>query len=183
MQQDSGGYQENHYFCWKYVVVPWICVSSSGSNQLSLQGSLFYDPYKVTGSGPSYTALASTINESMANVTEIEVSHWDWYFHIGNGDGNPPPPNYPPSQYGDPVTDASVLIGACARSSSSTINSLGATTDGSTLGNNCFGASITCTNGTVRVCSSALRRCRMKAAKAHASALSVSALKTESGAP
>ena len=148
VQQDNGGYQENHYFCWNWIF-PWICVSTSGSNRLSLQGSLFYDPYKVTNSGPSYTALADSVNESRANVTEIEVGYWDWYFHVGGGDGYQPPPGYPPSQYGDPVTDASVLIGACAQSSSSTINSLGATVDGSTLAPNCFGASsLMCTNGT-----------------------------------
>jgi hypothetical protein len=147
VQQDTGGYQESHYFCWNWIF-PWICVSRSGSNTLTLQGSLFYDPYKVYGSGPSYTAFAGPISRSASNVTEIEVGEWDWFFQIGGGDGFPPPPGYPPSQYGSPVTDASVLVGACARSSSSTINSYGATADGSTLAQNCFGASITCLNGT-----------------------------------
>src|SRR5207237_6753751 len=106
------------YFCWKFGVIPWICESTSGSNQLRLDGSLFYNPSLLTGSGASYTAVAYTTSQIAANVSDITFSRWAVCFGYGCAG----------------ASEASAMVGACSRSISGTIPSTGATADGSIFG-------------------------------------------------
>lgn len=131
IDQDTGGYQESHSFCWKFGFIPWICTSSSGSNRLTLQGSLFWDPSLQTGTGPSYTALAYSTAPTQSNVTNITFSRWSICFGFGCAG----------------ASEASLLVGACEQGTSAAVPSLGATAEGRWLPQNCWGGGVTCNPG------------------------------------
>jgi hypothetical protein len=130
IDQETGGYQESHYFCWNFVI-PWICTSSSGTNQLTLNGTLFWDPSLQTGTGPSYTALAYSTAPTQSNVTNITFSRWSVCFGFGCAG----------------ASEASLLVGACQRGTNLAVPSWGATADGRILPQNCFGGGVTCNPG------------------------------------
>ncbi len=130
IDQETGGYQESHYFCWK-VIIPWICTSSSGSNRLTLNGTLFWDPSYQTGTGPSYTAVAYSTAPTQSNVTNITFSRWSVCFGFGCAGSS----------------EASLLVGACQQGTSLAVPSSGATADGRTLPQNCWGGGVTCSSG------------------------------------
>ena len=73
VDQETGGYQESHSFCWKGpcpFCIPWICTNSSGTNQLHLDGEL-WNPGAFSG---------EPFNQTSSNVTHIEFNAWSICF-------------------------------------------------------------------------------------------------------
>jgi len=145
--QEVGGFQLHAYHCGAFG----LCYYSTGTNALSIEGKGFYDPYKLTtappgqypppppppgGSGASYTALARTWPlTTQSNVTRIKFSEYAWFFGAG-----------------DYAVPASIMTGACARTSSSAVTSTGASADGNILSNECYGAGVTCNANSPILC-------------------------------
>lgn len=131
VDQVLGGYQESTYFCWNGpcpFCVPWICTSHSGTNVLSLSGSLFIDLYLLNGVGPSTTTPWDTISQSVQNQPHLKLESYQYCFGACSGN-----------------TEAGAMVGACAQDSSQAIPSIGATADGRTLG--CAIPGVTCSSG------------------------------------
>jgi len=107
VDQETGGYQESHSFCWKGpcpFCIPWICTNSSGTNQLHLDGEL-WNPGAFSG---------EPFNQTSSNVTHIEYNAWSICFTA------------------EPCGDAGNLVGACEEHWSAAIPSIGRTTAGTT---------------------------------------------------
>jgi hypothetical protein len=133
VDQETGGYQVSHYFCFKGpcpFCVPWVCSSSSGTNLLHLTGTLWGDRYLLNGVGPSTTEAFDTIDQPAQNQDHIELNSWSVCFALGCAG----------------ASEAAALVGACEAHSSQAIPSIGATADGRTV--NCPGpAGVTCSSG------------------------------------
>src|SRR5216684_1602309 len=119
IDQETGGYQESHYFCWNGpcpFCIPWICTSSSGTNSLSMQGTL----YRRDPAGNLFAAWNTRPFGN--NVPGLNFSRHSYCFGVpGVGSiclGN---------------DDAKDLVGACEGDTSAAIPSVGGTADGSTL--------------------------------------------------
>lgn len=137
VRQGPGGFNFGIYLCGGNV----ICFTTTGSNTLSLNGTLFYDPGLLPGGGglnpppgwdppPAGFAGSGTfggpkINESRPNAQRIELSRYSYCFRIptpfgaitgceGNSD-----PDY-----------TNALVGACEGNTSSSIPAFSATQDG-----------------------------------------------------
>jgi hypothetical protein len=119
VDQETGGYQESLSVCWAFIF-PYPCITSSGTNTLSLTGYLWADPIS-----PRWST-----NSTQSNVTHIELNSWSVCFIGSCGPG-----------------DASSLVGACEAHSSAAIPSRGATAVG-TYGSLCPGpVGVTCSSG------------------------------------
>jgi len=130
VNQESGGYQEGKYFCWKGpcpFCIPWICTSHSGSNLLTLEGSFFYDPPEVGVD----IARKYAISKPQQNTTGIAFSKWSVCFGFGCGG----------------QSDAQILFGACQQGTESSMPSYGATRDGRVMDLYCSTSAITCKSG------------------------------------
>jgi len=125
VRQDVGGYQEIFNICYAAGLYP--CPFGSGSNVLTLQGTLFQHPnsYNVD------TILYESVFLTKANVPAISEGRWSLCFVLGCG-GN---------------FVAQSLNGACQRGTENSMPSWGSTQAGSVLQQNCFGGGVSCKPG------------------------------------
>jgi hypothetical protein len=55
--QTQGGFQQSSHFCWLNGWIPWVCTTSTGSNNLHITNTYFTPTFFQEGSGRNVTSL------------------------------------------------------------------------------------------------------------------------------
>ena len=139
VSQQSGGYQESLSYCPLFGFIPWGCTTHSGTNQLTLTGTVFRDPLNPAANFP----FSPTPHTNVTNITFSTSS--SCFGTPGTGgtplDGGTGTPGWRSCQSGP----ASTFVGACEQDTSAAVTSGGATIDGLTAG--CTHPGVYCTSG------------------------------------